>query len=230
MLPEQWLRTSIVVKARNKLPTWSRDDFMAFAQAEYGSLDLSKLEVSKLVEKLKHPDITKPPSEFVNQVKAKDMSQSASVDFPIWKTNGTAKRYDETHWYFSEGRAELRFSSDDSVINWAINLLDSYSKDSWPKIIKTWRESNKLDTFDPGCYNAKINTDLQKILDRRNRINKKAEVILPDNAAAAKQYWGTKVGDIWHNDEYYLVAKSIRANTDSPPTVTFEKILKTEEN
>lgn len=230
MLPEQWLRTSIVVKARNKLPTWSRDDFLAFAQAEYGSLDLTKLELSKLVEKLKHPDITKPPTEFINQVKQQDISTSVPVDFPIWKSNGSSKRYAETHWYYSEGRAELRFASDADVVAWAINLLESHSKETWPKVIRTWRLTNKLDTFDVNRYRAAVNADLQKLLDKRNRVNSKSVVILPDNAAATKQYWGTKIGDIWDNGEYYLVAKSIRANTDSPPTVTFEKISKTKEN
>lgn len=230
MLPEQWLRTSIVVKARNKLPTWSRDDFLAFAQAEYGSLDLSKLEISKLVEKLKNPEVTKPPTEFLNQVKQQDISTSAPVDFPIWKVNGSSTRYPETHWYYSEGRAELRFASDDAVVKWAINLLENHSKETWPKIIRTWRLSNKLDVFNSNVYKAALNKDLQKLLIKRNRVNSRSAVILPDNAATTKQYWGTKIGDIWDNGEYYLVAKSIRANTDSPPTVTFEKILKTKEN
>lgn len=227
MKVEHWLRNSLVIKMRNRLSTWMREDFIAFAEAEFGTIELTKIQVSQLVEKLKHPQVTKPPKQLSDKYKATASYNGVPVEL-VFKDNQGVTNWPNTYWYLTEGRAEIRFSSPRECANWAFSLIRNYPKDNWSGLVYRWKEMTKLRNFRPEelqLEHLPVSNDLVKNLNMLTKQSYKLTVPLPDNASLEKQYWGLSEGDRLVNpDGEQLIVKQVRSNLDGPPTVSFERI------
>lgn len=226
MKVEHWLRSNLVIKMRNRLSSWVREDFIAFAEIEFGTTELTKIQVSELVEKLKHPEVKKPPREISQKYRLDQTTSEVPLEV-VFKTNSGTNNFKETHWYLSDKKANIRFSSDRDCVAWAFTLIRNFPKDSWSGITFRWKEMTKLNNFNPaeiGFSDILFNQDLLKKLKTISRSNYKMTTPLPDSESIEKQYWALQEGDVLTNKDSSIIVKQVRSNLDGPPTVVFEKV------
>lgn len=222
MKPEEWLKLTVVVKVRNKLASWTRNDVIAFANQEFNSINLTKQQISELCEKLKQKKLEKPGKQFY--IASSGITTVAPAEFKLVSNPGTLG-WSTTHWYYTNKKASLRFSTLKELLTWVFNLLEQNPRKLWHEILKAWADKNKISSFDfDNVGNYELEPTLRKIVSRQLLLDRKTCTPLPDNADIKKQYWGLDVGDTLVKQDEQLQVLEVRANLDTPPTITFKKV------
>lgn len=226
MKPEEWLRLTTVIKVRNKLATWTRDDVVALANQEFGSSELTRQQVAELCEKLKHKRIEKPGKQFylTNSVE----TGATPLEFKLIKNPGHVS-WKETHWTYSNNHAVLLFSGVKDATHWAFSLVEQNPRQSWHETYKSWRQKTNLKNFSWNkVEDYPANSILRKVLNRRLSQDNTICTPLPDNADIKKQYWGLDVGDVLLKEDEVMKVIEVRSNLDTPPTITFKRASNSE--
>jgi hypothetical protein len=222
MKPEEWLKLTVVVKVRNKLGSWTRDDVIAFANQEFNSVELTKQQISELCEKLKHKKLEKPGKQFY--LTASNVIGAAPAEFKLVANRGSLG-WSKTHWYYTNKKASLRFASLKELLSWVFNLIEQNPRKLWHEIIQQWNYKNKINNFsEANSEGFSLDSALEKVVAKRTLLDKKTCTPLPDNANIQKQYWGLDVGDILVKQNEQIQVVEVRANLDTPPTITFKKV------
>lgn len=222
MKPEEWLRLTGVIKVRNKLASWTRDDIVAFANQEFSSVELTRAQVVELCEKLKHKRTEKPGKQFYLATSV--VAGATPVEFRMVSNPGHLN-WRSTHWSYSNGHAVLLFSNLKEAVGWAFGLIEQNPRQLWHDIFRNWRNRTKLKNFDwTKTENYSVCSTLSKVLNRQLSQDSITRTPLPDNADIKKQYWGLDVGDKLVKGDEQIEVLEVRANLDTPPTITFKRV------
>jgi hypothetical protein len=225
MLPEAWLKQTPVIKARNRLPAWSRDDVLRFCEAEFGTTDLTKQQLFDLVEKLRAPDVEKaartisPLGLLAPAVEEKAYPVEELTFVPVRDRCG----YAQTHFYFAGARAGIRFGSTRDAVKWTLErLADDVGRLGWNRALATWREITLLGRFDPALHpGVGVDAVLAKQLASRRQQSVLLNTPYPENETMTKRFWASSPGDRFkHPDGTQLVVTEAQPRLDGPPVLT----------